>query len=42
MKPQAPLLLSAAAFGLVAAVNLAGQEAGPAPAADLAAPVIAG
>jgi len=33
MKPHAPLLLSAAALGLVAAVNLTGQEAGPAPAA---------
>jgi hypothetical protein len=41
MKPHAPLLLSAA-LGLVAAVNLTGQEAGPAPAADLAAPGIAG
>lgn len=33
MKPHAPLLLSAAALGLVAAVNLTGQEASPAPAA---------
>ena len=33
MKPHAPILLSAAALGLVAAVHLTGQEAGPASAA---------
>jgi hypothetical protein len=38
MKPHAPLLLSAAALGLVAAVNLTGQEAGPGPAAAAQAP----
>ena len=32
-KSSSPILLSAAALGLVAAVNLTGQEAGPAPAA---------
>jgi hypothetical protein len=38
MKPHAPLLLSAAALGLVAAVSLTGQEAGPAPAPAKPAP----
>lgn len=39
MKSQAPLLLSAAALGLAAAVNLTGQEPAPAAGAEAAASV---
>ncbi len=38
MKHHSPLLLSAAALGLVAAVSLTGQESGPAPSAPVKAP----